>query len=209
MDTLLNLMQWVFLLGCILPIVLICILGVVAFYFGRKWVLDFIEPDVEKLHNELEQMKEKNPHATQEMLISSIIRRTAIKCGFVGAFTGLGGFVTLPIALPIDLLVTARYQAAMVSFIAQVYGYEGAIDNKIATYAVMSGSTELSKMSTRIVQKYTPRIIGKLSSKLIPLFGAALGFGVNYLLARSTGQLAVRWYQDTTRAEILNMREAV
>jgi len=207
MDTLLDVLRWVFLLSCVLPAIVMFVLSVVAFYFGRKWVEEFIDPDVEKLSDKLVKMRAKSPDIEHEKLIKTVVREQAFKCGLVGAVTGFGGFVTLPIALPVDLLLSARYHAAMVSFIAQVYGYEDAVENKIATYAVMTGSTEVSKLTSRLMLKYLPELIEKLSSKLIPFFGALIAFVVNYVIARSTGMLAMKWYRDRPRAEILRTGE--
>lgn len=203
MDTIFQWLQWIFLLGCVLPTVVMIILGVAIYYFGKRWVEDFIEPDVPKLTAKLEEMRKKNRKIKNEKLIGKIVHQQALKCGVVGAITGFGGFVTLPITLPIDMILTARYQATMVSFIAQVHGYDDSIENKAATYAVMTGSTEVSKVSTKVIQKYLPRFIGKSFSKLIPVLGALIAFVVNYLLARSMGSVAVRWYSSKTREEVI------
>ena len=126
----------------------------------------------------------------------------------VGAITGLGGFITMPIGLPIDIMLSARYQASMVSFIAQVYGYNNSVENKAATYAVMTGSTQISQVTAGMVTKYIPRFVGKLSSKLIPIAGALVSFAVNYAIARSVGMLAARWYENKPKAEVLSMGES-
>jgi uncharacterized protein (DUF697 family) len=183
------------------------VLGLAAFYFGRRWVEDFVEPDVDKLHEKLVKLREKNPKADQRQLIAKVMHEQAMKCGIVGAVTGFGGFVTLPITLPVDILLSARFQASMVSFIAQTFGYENSVENKAATYAVMTGSTEMSKVTTRMLGKYLPRFVGKLSSKLIPVAGALLSFVVNYLITRAVGMAAIRWYRDKTKADVLSTGE--
>lgn len=204
MDNLSQTLQWLFLLGCVLPILVMLVLGVVAFYFGRKWVEDFIEPDVEKLHAKLVTLRQQRPQAGEKALIATVMHEQAMKCGVIGAITGLGGFVTLPIALPVDILLSARYQASMISFIAQVYGYYETTENKAATYAVMTGSTHLSQISANMLAKYVPRFVGKLSSKLVPFVGALISFAVNYAIARSMGTLAMKWYQSKPKAEVLS-----
>ena len=203
MDGLGDILKWVFLLGCVLPLVVMLVLAVAAFYFGRRWVEEFVEPDVGELEAKYEAMRAKAPNTATRELIDQVIHAQALKCGVVGAVTGLGGFITLPVALPIDMLLSARYQASMVSFIAQAYGYQGTSENKMATYAVMTGTTEVTKAANQIVLKYVPTVIGKLSSKLVPIVGAILGFGVNYALARSMGMVAMRWYENKPKAEIL------
>lgn len=203
MDIIFEWLQWIFLLGCVLPIVVTIVLGVIAFYFGKQWIEGFIEPDVPKLNEKLIEMREKKPNIEDKKLIGEIVHEQAFKCGIVGAITGIGGFVTLPITLPIDMLLTARYQATMVSFIAQIYGFEDSVENKAATYAVMTGSVELTQVTKRVIQKYAPRFIGKSFSKLIPVVGAVIAFAVNYFLARSMASVAVRWYSNKSREEII------
>lgn len=195
--------QWFFILGCVLPLVITIVLGGVAFYFGQQWVEDFLEPDLPKLQAKLVEIREKNPNADTDTLIAKVVHQQALKCGIVGAVTGFGGFVTLPLTLPIDMLLTARYQAAMVSFIAKVHGFEESLENKAATYAVMTGSTEVSKVTLSVMQKYIPRFVGKSFSKLVPVFGAVFAFGVNYFLARSMAKAATVWYKGNTRDVIL------
>ena len=196
-------LQGLILLGCVLPLVILVIIGILVVVFGRRWVEGLIEPDVESLHQHLNDLKRDHPDWDNDKLIASVVNRQAFKCGVVGALTGFGGFATLPIGLPIDLVLTARYQSSMVSFIAQVYGYETSLENRAATYAVMSGSTEVSKMTLAVLQKYLPRFAGKTLSKLIPIVGAVVAFGVNYVLAQSTARLAKRWYQSKTREQLI------
>jgi len=203
MSDLLQTLQTLFLLGCVLPSVILLVLAVLVFIFGKRWVEGIIEPDVESLHQTMVDLKASHPDWTNDKLISTVVHRQAFKCGVVGALTGFGGFATLPIALPIDLVLTARYQSSMVSFIAQVHGYESSLENKAATYAVMSGSTEVSKMTLAMLQKYLPRFAGKTLSKFIPVIGAVIAFAVNYALARSTASLAIRWYQSKTRDQLI------
>lgn len=195
-------LQWAVVLGCILPIIVMLVLGGLAYYFGRRWVSDFISPDLPKLEARLMAMKHKNPHHSDDKLLNKIINQQAFKCGIVGAVTGLGGFITLPITLPIDMLLTARYQATMISLMGRMYGVSDSLENKAATYAVMTGSTELSKLTSSIVRKYAPRFVGKSFSKLIPVVGAVFAFGLNYILARSMARAARVWY-DTQGHEAL------
>ncbi|GJM11466.1 MAG: hypothetical protein DHS20C11_37420 [Lysobacteraceae bacterium] len=191
---------WVLILGVGLPIVVLLVLAAVAYFFGRRWVSKFVDPDAEAMHQQLMRDRERSPNATAEELVAPVIRKQALKCGLVGAVTGLGGFVTLPIALPVDLLLTARYQTAMVSFIASAYGHESAVENKAATYAVLTGSTELTRLTSKLLQRYLPKVIGKSFSKLVPIVGAVISFAVNYAMAKAMARMAIRWYSREQRA---------
>jgi len=209
MGDLLQTLQTLFLLGCVLPAVILIVLGVVAVVFGKRWIEGFIEPNVEALNQTMVDLKTAHPDWDDDKLIDRVVHQQALKCGIVGAVTGFGGFATLPIGLPIDLVLTARYQSSMVSFIAQIHGYETSLENKAATYAVMSGSTEVSKMTLAILQKYIPRFAGKTLSKFVPFIGAGISFVVNYALARSTATVAKRWYRSQTREQLIGRIQTV
>jgi len=203
MEDLLQNLQLLILLGCVLPLIVLAVLSVLIFWFGKRWVEDFVEPDTDKLKARLADMQGRKPQANRSDLIRQVMREEAFKCGMVGAVTGFGGFVTLPITLPIDLLLTARYQTSMVSFIAQTYGYDNSLENRAATYAVMTGSTQVSRTTMRLLQRYLPRVIGKSFSKLIPVLGALISFAVNYAFARSLGNVAVKWYESKLNQDAL------
>lgn len=196
-------LQWIFLLGCVLPIIVFLILAVLAFFFGKQWIEEYITPDVPDLTERLDKIRQIHPDWNNERIIEKVVQEQAVKCGLVGAITGLGGFATLIFMLPIDLLVTARYQASMVGFIAHVYGYRDSAENKAATFAVITGTNQVSKITTAVVEKYLPRIFTGIFSKLIPILGAAISFGANYFMARSTANLAKRWYTSKTRQELI------
>ena len=187
--------QWALILGVLLPLTVMVILTLGIFWFGRRWIDSFVTPDIAALRQKFEQRRAAKPDADPNTLIEPMVRSQALKCGIAGAVTGLGGFVTLPVALPVDMLLTARYQATMVSFIAHAYGFENSAENKAATYAVMTGSAQANKFTTAVIARYAPQAIGKTASKFIPVAGAVLGFVVNYAMTRALAKAASRWYQ--------------
>src|SRR5260221_11977273 len=97
-----------------------------------------------------------NPQASTDALVGKIIRRQALKCGIVGAITGLGGFITLPVALPVDILVSMRLQATMVQFIALLYehGAPNTEELKLQTYMVMTGGVKLTETTFEVIMKF-------------------------------------------------------
>jgi uncharacterized protein (DUF697 family) len=203
MENITDILLWIALLGCVLPLVVLTLLTVAAVWFGKRWLENLTEPDVSAIHDEFVAMKAKKPDASRKELIQQVVNRQALKCGAVGFVTGFGGFVTLPVTLPVDIILSAKIQSTMVSYIAQAYGYENTIENKAATYAIMSGSGELTHISLRVFRQYAPRFIGKSFSKLIPLLGALISFGVNYMITQSTARLAIQWYETKSSTELL------
>lgn len=208
MDQFFSTLGNLFLLVCVLPTLTLLVLAALLFWFGRRWFNEFVTPDAEKMHSKLQTLQAKHPHLDQAQLVRRVVNQEAMRCGLVGLVTGVGGFFTLPITLPIDMLLSVRIQAAMVSFIAQVYGYENATDNRVATYVILSQSGELAQMSIKTLMKYLPRFFTKSFSKLIPFLGAIISFAVNYVIAQSTARVALRWYGSKSRQEVLQLADA-
>jgi uncharacterized protein (DUF697 family) len=208
MENITDILLWIGLLGCVLPLVVLTVLALSAFWFGKRWLENLTEPDVEAIHEDFIAMKAKKPDADRKELIQQVVNRQALKCGAVGFVTGFGGFVTLPVTLPVDILMSVKIQSTMVSYIAQAYGYENSLENKAATYAIMSGSGELTKVSLGVFRQYAPRFIGKSFSKLVPFLGALLSFAVNYIITQSTARLAIQWYETKSEGELLQEASA-
>jgi uncharacterized protein (DUF697 family) len=181
------------LFACVLPLVVLAVLVVLLLWFGRRQLERLASPDITPLLEEYQAAVARNPEGRDE-IVQKIIRRQAFKCGVVGFFTGLGGLFTLPIALPIDVLVSVNLQASMIKFIASVYGFESAYDSRAATYMIMSGSGEITRMSINFVTRVLVRLMGRFFSRIVPFLGAFVSAAVNYALARSLGQIAINWY---------------
>lgn len=188
-----QLLLLLFLVGCVLPLVGLVVLTVLLIWFGRKQLEHLASPDISSLMQEYSQSITRSPQSRDE-IIQKIIRRQSFRCAVVGFFTGLGGFFTLPLALPIDVLLSVRLQATIVKFIASVYGFENSYDSRLAAYMIMSGSGELTGMSVRFLVRVIARLMGESLSRFVPFLGALISALVNYLLARSTGQMAAAWY---------------
>jgi hypothetical protein len=183
-------------------IVVMIVVAVVAVYLVIRQLRRFTSPDIAQMRQKLEELRIANPGASRESLIRKIIQQQAMKCGVVGAITGLGGFITLPVALPVDILVSMRIQATMVQFIALMYEGEASAsaDNlKLQTYLVMSGGVEVTETTFNVVMRFVLRIIGESLSILVPVIGLVVGFAVNYVIAQATGNIAMRWYATRTQ----------
>ena len=192
-------------------LVVLCAVGLFVIFIAIVVLIAFrqfqriISPDATAMKQRFDELRAANSQLSDEALIQMIIHRQALKCGLVGAITGLGGFFTLPIALPIDILLSMRIQAAMVQFIEMVYHHETPPDSnehKLQTILVMSGSVEVGETTTNIIMKLVLRVLGESLSIFIPAIGAAVGFGVNYVIARTTGTVAMRWY-STPRSNVV------
>lgn len=203
----------IILLGCLVPTVII---GVVVWMAIRSgWNLyQWFLPDDEDLINRFVAMREKEPDKETHHLVNRVLHQQALRSGIVGAVTSVGGVFTLPIALPIDLITTARIQSTTLHFIAWAYemeksgqvpkvldlneilgmkggGFLNVKVDEITQQLVIAQSERFSRMATR---RALLMVGEKAFAKLIPGIGFLIGFGVNYITARSMGQLAVEWY---------------
>lgn len=170
------------------------VIGIAMAYWAWRQISNYTTPDVSKLQAQFIQMK--STKTTDSRAIHKIIHRQALKCGLVGAATSFGGFYTLPIALPVDIVLSTRIQSTMVEFIAQHYGHNAnnEIENRLKTYMVTTGTATVTERSSTFLLRYGVRLLEKSFPKFIPVLGAVIGFAVNYFIARTTGNLAMQWY---------------
>ena len=133
-------------------------------------LIDFvIQTDPEQIKEYVDKLREQNPEITDDALAHKIINRKSVKNGLIGAITGLGGLITLPIAIPANLTATWRVQAAMACAIAYVYGHTlNTTDLKTDIYIILAGDSakealkrfgiEISKAATKkAIEKYVSR----------------------------------------------------
>lgn len=195
MEDLGNLLLLIVMLLCVLPALGLLIVGGIIFYVGRKHYSEWVSTDASKLYATYQASYAQNPNADTSIIVQKIIQQQAFRCGVIGAITGFGGFVTLPLSLPVDLYFSSRIQASMVEFIAQAYGMSAAqLDGRLATYAILAGSDRVTNWSIQYALRLITRVMGKSLSKFVPVIGALISFGVNYFFALSAGRVAVRWY---------------
>ncbi|MBZ0296105.1 MAG: EcsC family protein [Anaerolineae bacterium] len=182
---------------CVLPLLVFGVLGFIIYRAGVKQIHEFVNPDVQKLHARFEGLQASEPNASRERLLQQMINREALKCAVIGALTGVGGFYTLPIALPVDIILSLRIQAALVNFIAESYDVpEGEREATIRTSLVMAGSGRVTESTTRVVTRFLVRVAGESFSKVVPILGAVISFVVNYTIVQFLGQATLRWYAE-------------
>lgn len=139
---------------------------------GLDLVMDFvISMDHVKIEAYVDKLVEQNNGISCNELAKKILHRKSIKNGLIGAITGLGGLITLPVSIPTDLIFSWRIQASMAFSIAYVYGHtKDTTDLKTDLYLILAGDSakealkrigiEVSKNITKkAVQKYITRDI--------------------------------------------------
>lgn len=167
----------------------------------------WMTPDPGQLAARLDALRRRYPNAGDDRLVAQVINDQSLKAGLVGAITGVGGILTLPVAIPVDFALSARLQASTVHFIAQTYAPGQPADVlRLQTYAILAGqrfSQQWMEASSRAVQAAIARLIRRLVAetvaesllKVVPFVGAIVGFVFNYAATRLVGRLAIQWYQ--------------
>jgi hypothetical protein len=188
----------------LLPAVLVLVAAAWAFTRGPRLLM----PSQDDLQQQFTRMKARTPDLPPDKWVNQIIQRQALRCGVVGALTSVGGVVTLPFGLALDVLMTARIQNATLHFIAWAYGRTGrepilklndalALREDNVTDYVLSSTPAVSQ---RITARLLTILAEKTIAKIIPGLGLIIGFIVNYAMARGTSWLAARWYASRAGA---------
>jgi hypothetical protein len=181
---------------CLLPLLLTAALLFFLYRSGQQRLDAWFTTDHAQIAAKVDGMRAQDPAASTERLVHRLIHQQAVKAGLVGALTGLGGFWTLPIGLPIDLAVSYRIQAALVTYIAYLYGdkHPDGLESRVRNVLLTTGSSKITQTTTGLVSRVAVRVLGKSFAKLVPLLGALISFALNYLLVQLMGRAAMRWY---------------
>ncbi|WOO36008.1 EcsC family protein [Anaerocolumna sp. AGMB13020] len=102
------------------------------------------------------------------------------KCGTSGFITGLGGVITLPIAIPANISSVIYIQLRMIACIAYIGGYDPS-DDEVQTlaYVCLTGSAAadiLKKAGINISEKITVNMIKKIPGAVLTKINQKVGF---------------------------------
>lgn len=115
-----------------------------------------------------------------EVQVDALINNQIIKCVTSGFLTSLGGFITLPVALPANVASVIYMQMQMIAAIARMGGYNLHDDRvKTLVIACLCGNEVkeiLKQAGIQIGKKLTERAVQKISSALIVRINRAVGF---------------------------------
>lgn len=134
------------------------------------WMIESGQQDIEVY---VDKLRSQNTNLSCEELAKKIVRRKSHKNGLVGAVTGIGGAITLPVAIPADLFGSWRIQIGMALAVARVYGHDSSsVDVKTDIYLILAGDSakealkragiEISKSVTKkAIDRYITREVMK------------------------------------------------
>ena len=128
----------------------------------------------------VQKLRSQNPGISSDALAGKIVRRKSFKNGLVGAVTGLGGAITLPIAIPVDVIASWKIQIAMALAIAAAYGRNnGNSDLKTDVFLILAGDSAKEALKRagihvakgvthKAIQQHVTREVMKKIWKVIP-----------------------------------------
>ena len=146
----------------------------------EKLIDHMIENSIEHIKPYVDKLKSQNPNISNDSLAQKIVKRKSIKNGFIGAGTGLGGVLTLPATVPVDLYASWKIQISMSLAIAYIYGHTSkTTDFKTDIYLILAGDSakealkqlgiEVSKgVTKKAIEKHVTREVMKKIWKVIP-----------------------------------------
>ena len=111
---------------------------------------------------------------------NSLIRWQNAKAATSGFITGIGGFITIPIAIPANLASVLYIQVRMIAAIAQMGGYN-LRDDKVKTliYMCLVGNFAkdvLQEAGILLSTKLTAQVVKNISEKSLLLINQKVGF---------------------------------
>lgn len=110
----------------------------------------------------------------------SLINWQISKCATSGFLSGLGGLITLPVAIPANVSSVIYVQMRMIAAIAYMGGYDIKDDSvKSLVYMCLTGNAaaDIAKdIGMKLGTKLTKSAIQKISSKTITKINQAVGF---------------------------------
>ena len=118
-----------------------------------------------------------------ESAIKSLVKTQSLKTSLAGFVTGLGGLITLPVAVPADVASSMYVNMRMVAAIALLRGYDLKSDQvRTMVFVTMAGETIKDvlksvgvkigeKMAKEAIQKYITRdVIKKINNAVVKRF---------------------------------------
>ncbi len=120
-------------------------------------------------------------YSTIEAAADDFINNQILKCGTSGFLTGLGGLITLPVAVPVNVSSVLYFQLRMIAVLAVMGGYDPRRDEiKTTAYLCLIGSAAsdcLKPMGIKVGSKMAENFIRtRISREVLTKINKAVGF---------------------------------
>lgn len=134
-----------------------------------------ISSSVEKMASDYMAKYDSKERACQEMLKNQII-----KCTTSGALSGLGGFISMPIAIPANISSVIYVQMRMIACTAYMAGFELDSDQtQTFVYACLAGisiNEILKQAGIKFGLKFAKEMIEKIPGRVLIKINQKVGF---------------------------------
>lgn len=135
-------------------------------------------PGMKTAEEVAEEYLEKYP--SKEKAISKLVNTQIAKCSTSGFLTGLGGLITLPVAIPANIGSVLYVQLRMIASIAYIGGYDPC-DDQVQTLAYVcltnkSVAEVFEQAGVKIGEKLAANAIKKIPSAALTKINQAVGF---------------------------------
>lgn len=119
-------------------------------------------------------------HSSVDKAVDSLIRWQNAKSATSGFLTGLGGLITLPVAIPANIASVTYVQMRMIAAIAHMRGYD-LKDDQVKTFVFVcltgqSASDILKQAGIKLGTAVTKQAIKKIPGEIIKSINKAVGF---------------------------------
>ena len=146
-------------------------------------VYDFAINGIPKIDKPIAQLvyEYRSKNSSTEKAIDEFIKYQRLKCTATGFVTGLGGLLTLPVAIPTDLTSSIYIETRMIATIAALRGYD-INDDRVRTliYLCFIGNSigDVVKQAgiKGAEQLVVKTLLPKISGEIIKKINKAVGF---------------------------------
>lgn len=119
-------------------------------------------------------------HSTPEKAAKALAKTQVAKCGTSGFITGLGGLITLPVAIPANIGSVLYVQLRMVAAIAKIAGYDVRSDQvQTMVYLCLTGtaiSDVVKEAGIQVGEKALVAAIRKIPGATLTKINQKIGF---------------------------------
>jgi hypothetical protein len=152
--------------------------------------------DRDRIAKEVTKIRARYPGATNEELVSKLIRQTALRCAAIGAIASAPpGFLSIvPLAADFSYQVLALNH--LVLTVARIYAQPTSREQRgatVATSLALGGGTEFLRRN--LVKGVARSLKRQRATHLVPVFGGLMGAILSYTSVRLVGRQAQAYYR--------------
>ena len=134
-----------------------------------------VSPSVEDMANDY-----LKKHETKQKACKAMLKNQITKCTTSGVVTGLGGFITMPVAIPANIGSVIYVQMRMIACTAYMAGYELNSDQtQTFVYACLVGvavNSLVKQAGIKFGVKFANVVIKKIPGKVLTKINQKVGF---------------------------------